>query len=89
MTTEREKMLAGELYDSSDAELTTARRNARELCFQLNHCPPVELEKSYPSLVQQLFGTTTNVAITPPFYCDYGNNVTLGDNVFSILIAPY
>lgn len=82
MATEREKMLAGELYDSSDAELVNARKLARELCFQLNHSSPSDLDSRYCTIVNQLFATQTNVAITPPFHCDYGCNITLGSNVF-------
>jgi maltose O-acetyltransferase len=36
MRTEREKMLAGELYDPLDVELVAARRRARDLCQELN-----------------------------------------------------
>ena len=36
MRTEREKMLAGELYDPQDAELVRHRERARDLCQELN-----------------------------------------------------
>jgi len=39
MKTEREKMLAGELYDASDAELVAARKRSRDLCAALNASP--------------------------------------------------
>jgi hypothetical protein len=49
MPTEREKMLAGELYDAMDPELVAARGRARDLCQTLNatgvpsSCPAYEL----------------------------------------------
>lgn len=42
MTTEREKMLAGERYDPDDAELVRARTRCRELCRELAATPPAD-----------------------------------------------
>lgn len=82
MISEREKMLAGELYDSSDLELVNARKLARELCFRLNSTSPMQLEKEYNYIITELFGEETDVTITPPFHCDYGRNTKLGKNVY-------
>ena len=82
MKTEKEKMLEGELYDSSDPQLVKDRLNARELCFRLNGLPPSQFEKDYNAIADELFANKSDVFITPPFQCDYGKNITLGSNVY-------
>jgi maltose O-acetyltransferase len=82
MKTEREKMLAGELYNALDPELTAGRRRARLLVKQLNDSRDDE-EALRRELLQELFGGAgANLWIEPPFYCDYGSHITVGDNVF-------
>lgn len=77
-TSEREKMLAGELYDPTDAELTAGRARARELCWTLNAKPTPDRE-----VLRQLFGAGGDtVWMQPPFFCDYGTNIELGERVF-------
>jgi maltose O-acetyltransferase len=82
MTSEREKMVAGELYDALDAELVTGRNRARDLCQALNASREGDQElRSY--LCSQLFGKGgETVRMQPPFYCDYGSNIELGKRVF-------
>ena len=82
MTTEKEKMLSGELYDSSDPQLKAARLRARQLCHQLNHLHPEALENEGKNLIGQLLGTQTDVQINAPFHCDYGSNISVGENVY-------
>lgn len=78
MTTQRERMLAGELYDPMDAELVAARERARELCWKLNAKPTPDRE-----VLTALFGAGGDTAwMQPPFYCDYGTNIELGERVF-------
>jgi maltose O-acetyltransferase len=82
MPTERAKMLAGELYDPWDPELVAARTRARELCQRLNGSGPTENELRR-ELLQALFGSGGDtVWIEPPFYCDYGAQIYLGERVF-------
>jgi maltose O-acetyltransferase len=64
-------MLAGELYDALDPELTSARIKARELCQALNAAPESNSEER-ARLLAELFGRKTDVWLQPPFYCDYG-----------------
>jgi maltose O-acetyltransferase len=79
---EREKMLAGELYDSLDPELVAARNQARDLCQSLNASSEAELELRR-QILRRLFGKGGETAwIQPPFYCDYGSNIELGERVF-------
>jgi maltose O-acetyltransferase len=80
--TEREKMLAGELYDPLDAELVAARTRARDLCQALNATREAEQDERR-RLVRALFAAGGDTAwLQPPFYCDYGTNITLGERVF-------
>ena len=82
MPTEREKMLAGQLYDPLDAELTAARGRARSLCRSLNATPESD-ELEHRKILWELFGTGGDtVWMQPPFYCDYGSNIELGERVF-------
>ena len=74
-------MLAGEPYDASDPQLVAERLRARELCQALNALPPT-LETERAALLAELFGAQTNVYVTPPLFCDYGRNITLGRNVY-------
>src|SRR5688572_30539925 len=75
-------MLAGEMYDPLDPELVTARAQARDLCQQLNATRELDaLERR--RLLRELFGKGgENVWMQPPFYCDYGVNIELGERVF-------
>jgi maltose O-acetyltransferase len=79
---ERDKMLAGELYDPMDPELVTARVRARDLCQALNATRDSE-EEERRRILTELFGSGGGqVWMQPPFYCDYGSNIHLGQRVF-------
>jgi maltose O-acetyltransferase len=79
---ERRKMLAGELYDPSDSELTLARERARDLCRLLNGTRVSDVTERR-RLVQAMFGTGGDtVLVQPPFHCDYGTNIHVGHRVF-------
>ena len=82
MKTEKEKMLAGELYDPREAQLCAERRRARNLCKALNQSGDEEQELR-ARIIRELFGSAGEaIWIEPPFYCDYGTNISLGDSVF-------
>lgn len=82
MPTEREKMLAGELYDPADPELAAARMRARDLCQALNATRETEAEERR-RILRDLFGAGGDtVWMQPPFFCDYGANIELGERVF-------
>lgn len=78
--TEREKMLAGELYDCGDRELLTQWHKAKDLARDYNLCDSKDLEKKDYILKQLLGGRGKNLWITAPFYVDYGNNIYFGNN---------
>ncbi len=80
--TEREKMLAGELYLAADPELTAARLHARRLMHRFNHSDPAD-QPTRDALLQNLVGRCgSRVFVEPPFYCDYGQHITLHDDVY-------
>jgi maltose O-acetyltransferase len=82
MLSEREKMLAGELYDPLDTELVAGRVRARDLCQALNATREAE-EDVRRRILTDLFGAGgEEVWMQPPFYCDYGSNIYLGKRVF-------
>ena len=79
--TEKEKMLAGELYDPSDSVLRIERQRARDLCLRFNGTAETE-QGTRAAIISELLGYESTVSIQPPFYCDYGTNITLGRNVY-------
>lgn len=82
MPTEKDKMLAGDLYDPLDPELVQARVRARDLCQDLNATRERD-QDGRRSILKQLFGRGGDtVWMQPPFFCDYGSNITLGERVF-------
>jgi maltose O-acetyltransferase len=81
MQSEKQKMLAGALYDPLDAQLCRERARARDLCLRLNATREDE-QAERTALLEQLFGRVTSAWIQPPFFCDYGPNIELGDRVF-------
>src|SRR5436309_4210516 len=82
MPTERDNMLAGELYDPLDPELVRARDRARDLCQDLNATRERDQE-ARRRILTELFGRGgASVWMQPPFFCDYGSNIHLGERVF-------
>ena len=82
MKSERQKMLSGELYDPMDRELVAARIRARDLCQELNSAKEAD-EETRRRILRALLGAGgETVWIQPPFFCDYGSNIELGDRVF-------
>jgi maltose O-acetyltransferase len=82
MVTERQKMLAGEMYDPLDPELARARVRARVLCQDLNATSESD-DTARRRILRDLFGKGGDtVWMQPPFFCDYGANIELGERVF-------
>jgi maltose O-acetyltransferase len=82
MTTEREKMLTGEFYDPLDQELVVARNRARDLCQDLNATREADTAVRRQILKELFGGGGDSVWMQPPFFCDYGSNIQLGERVF-------
>lgn len=83
MQTEKEKSLDGKLYKASDYELYTERQNTKELIFRFNSLPPSDVA-GRNDIIRKLFCKTgENFIIEPPFHCDYGSNISIGNNFYS------
>lgn len=78
--TERDKMLAGELYDCGDAELLRQWHRAKDLIRDYNRTDSADAEEKGRILKELLGGQGKNLWITAPFYADYGNNIYFGNN---------
>ena len=82
MPSEREKMLAGEMYDPFDPVLVAARERARDLCADLNSTRDRDGDERRRILIDLFGAGGDTVWMQPPFYCDYGTNIELGERVF-------
>lgn len=79
---EKTKMLAGELYRSTDSELVSDAARAQRLVAQYNTTPS-EATEARMALLRRLCGSVGDgTVIRPPFACDYGYNIRLGINGF-------
>ena len=80
----REKMVAGEFYSALDRELILLRWRAQRLCRKINRfstMPFYPLKKYY---LKKLFGRCgIDAYIEPPFHCDYGFNISVGDYFYA------
>ena len=75
-------MLAGELYDPLDKELSDDRLRTRLLIKELNDTREDEVEERKRILKNLIPDAGADLWLQPPFYCDYGSNMKLGDKVF-------
>src|SRR5688572_2881908 len=82
MKTEKEKMLAGELYDPLDKQLSDDRTKARLLITKLNETREDQVEERSRILKELIPDAGKDLWLQPPFYCDYGTNIKVGDKVF-------
>ena len=82
MTSEWDRMVAGEPYDPLDPELVAARQRARLLAGALNTTPDDQVEERARLTATLIPSLGKDCWIESPFYCDYGVNITLGDAVF-------
>ena len=78
---EKEKMLAGELY-RVDAELLAEQRHARRLVQAYNATAPHQAGEREALLRRLLRAVGEDAVVQPPFQCDYGRNISLGRGVF-------
>ncbi len=80
--TEREKMLANELYMARDPELEAMMEKAQELLFIFNSTQPKE-KATRREIIKALFGAIEgNFEIVPPFRCDYGCHIYAQENLY-------
>ena len=81
--TEQERMLSGQLYNAGDPELAAKRLRAKELCRRFNDAPAADTAGREAVLRQLLGKMGEGCWIEPPFRCDYGSQVSLGDHVYA------
>lgn len=82
--TEKEKMLAGLVYDANyDEELLTERRLCDEKCYDFNHLRPSQI-KEKEEIIRDLLGKAgEDFVILAPFWCDYGYQIEIGKSFFA------
>ncbi len=82
--TEWEKAQTGYLYDANyDSDLIDKRAKCADLCYEFNLCRPSDIDKQQIILHQLLGQIKGNIVITSPFYCDYGINISVGENFYT------
>lgn len=82
--TEKEKMLEGMIYDANnDPALIAERLECKELCYNYNHLRPKDTE-GREALLRKILGSVKgNILVEQPFYCDYGYNISVGENFYA------
>ncbi|MEQ7220190.1 sugar O-acetyltransferase [Vagococcus fluvialis] len=83
MRTEKEKMLAEDLYRASSPELREDARKSRQLTRLFNETTEEQQEYRKTLLKEMFKATGENIYIEPPFRCDYGTNTTIGNNFYA------
>lgn len=82
--TEKEKAALGLLYDANyDKEILKERDEAKEILFDYNHTRPKACEERKRLLTGLLGSVKKGFIIEPPFYCDYGYNIEIGENFYA------
>ncbi|KJD31928.1 hypothetical protein PK35_12325 [Tamlana nanhaiensis] len=80
--TEKQKMLAGEMYNPSDPELMKERHAVRLLFQEFNSLDENHFEERKKVLYKIFINAGENLYVEPPFHCDYGSNIIAGKNLF-------
>lgn len=82
MKTEWEKLQDGEIYNDFDQDLFNRRVEAKKLFRAYNRLDDDEVEKRN-EIMQKLFKSVgQNVWIEPDFRCEFGKNISIGDDVY-------
>ena len=87
MSTEREKMLAGEVYDACDPELLEDLNRVKVLCQQYNNLLPTDFAARNKMIREILGQADEDTFINQPFYCDYGKHICVGKRFFANLLC--
>ena len=84
MKTEKEKMLAGEIYSAVDPDLVRELNEVRDVVHQYNALPP-SAQQQKRALLKALLGHIADdeFIIVQPFYCDYGQQISVGRRFFA------
>ena len=79
--TEKQKMLAGELY-RPDTQLAAEQLATKAWLARYNASLALPISERYAILSERIGHLGKDAVIRPPFFCDYGYNIRLGDGVF-------
>jgi maltose O-acetyltransferase len=82
MKTEKEKMITGEYYLAGDPVLVKERRRSKNLLLRLNVTEYRITKKAREIIAELIPNAGSNFYIEPPFFCDYGYNISCGENVY-------
>jgi maltose O-acetyltransferase len=82
LTTEKQKMLAGELYNPGDAELQADNARRKTWMAAYNAADNEPMERRFALLQEGLGAVGAGTVIRAPFFCDYGKNIRIGARVF-------
>lgn len=80
--TEKEKMLSGQLYNPLDQQLSEERLKARLLLKEINDVSEKRSEERNTIIRELIPNAGPGLWIQPPFFCDYGTNIHIGEKVF-------
>jgi maltose O-acetyltransferase len=80
--TELEKMLAGELYRPGDREIQAESARAKDWMVRYNAALAASPAERRALLAERLASVGEGAVIRPPFHCDYGFNIHLGERAF-------
>lgn len=83
MKSEKEKMISGKPYKAFGDELLAERQYAKEMIFNFNSLRPNQIDERNEILKRLLGKTKDKYFIEPPFRCDYGYNIEIGENFYS------
>lgn len=81
--TEKEFMLSGRLYLAHDKELAEASRRAKRLTRMFNSTTEEEPAVRVDLLRELFHKTGEHIWIEPPFHCDYGCQISIGDHFYA------
>lgn len=81
---EKDKMLAGEIYDANyDEELIAERTKVKDLCYAYNHLKPSNMDERKQVMRKIVGKIHGDFLIEQPFTCDYGYNIEIGENFYA------
>src|SRR3546814_6870560 len=79
---EKQKMLAGELYYPGDPEILADQAAAKAWMVRYNAALAASPDERRALLAERLAAVGAGAVIRPPFHCDYGYNIHLGEGAF-------
>ena len=82
MTTEFERMRQGEVYDFMDPEIHASLTHARKACAAFRKLDTLHSAEYRAALLDLIPGCPESSMVSPPFLCEHGNGIRMGEDVF-------